>query len=520
MRLNLAFPALPDWRAPGVADPLWRSALARLGGVWAVLILVFASDWAAMARQWWDISTYNHILLIPPILAALVWQRAAELAKLQPEMWWPALIGAAGAVFLWVLGAFSGLDLARQLAAVLMLVTSVPLLLGPRVTAGLAFPLAYMTMLVPFGDELVPALQMVTAAITVALVHLIGVPAEIDGVFIDTPAGLFEVAEACSGVQFLIAMVAFGLLLANTCFSSWRRRVAVFALCLVVPILANGVRAFGTIWIAQVFGMEFAAGVDHIVYGWVFFAIVLAIVIAVAWRFFDRPLDEPPIDGDRLAGAAWLDRPETMRIAPWRALGLGAVIVLSGHGWVAAAERAQATLPDGIDLPQVSGWHRVDYAPTVWWEPRATGADHRLLGRYVDAQGREVDVFYALYSRQKDGAEAGGYGQGALDPDTGWAWLSPGPEVPSGKSERLVTASDVKRLAVTRYRSGDVLTGSNARLKLATMADRITLRARPTAVLILSTEERSGEKAHETIAVFERSAGPIDVWMDRLAGLR
>jgi len=43
-------------------------------------------------------------------------------------------------------------------------------------------------------------------------------------VFIDTPAGLFEVAEACSGVKFLIAMTAFGVLASNVCFVGWKRR--------------------------------------------------------------------------------------------------------------------------------------------------------------------------------------------------------------------------------------------------------------------------------------------------------
>ena len=26
------------------------------------------ADWAEMARQWWDASTYNHILLVPVII--------------------------------------------------------------------------------------------------------------------------------------------------------------------------------------------------------------------------------------------------------------------------------------------------------------------------------------------------------------------------------------------------------------------------------------------------------------------
>ena len=89
-----------------------------------------------------------------------------------------------------------------------------------------------------------------------------------------------------------------------------------------------------------------------------------------------------------------------------------------------------APLPQQIFLPQVPGWQRVDYTPAVPWQPRAAGAEHRLLGRYADDQGGKVDVFIALYSRQSEGHEASGFGEGALREDSPWAWNSAGPATP------------------------------------------------------------------------------------------
>jgi exosortase len=146
----------------------------------------------------------------------------------------------------------AGVAQVTQIAAVAMLIAAVPLMLGERAALGLLFPLAYMGFLVPFGDEAIPMLQTVTAKITIALVHISGIKAQIDGVFIATPAGLFEVAEACSGVKFLVAMIAFGALAAHVCFVSWARRAGFMALCIVAPILANGVRAWGTVYLAQI----------------------------------------------------------------------------------------------------------------------------------------------------------------------------------------------------------------------------------------------------------------------------
>lgn len=473
-----------------------------------------------MARQWWDISTYNHIVLIPPILGWLVWQRWLELRKLEPTIWWLGLVPLAGAALLWVLGAISGLDIASQAGAVAMIGAAVPLLLGPRVSAGLVFPLCYLAFLVPFGEELVTILQTITARITIDLTHLSGIPAVIDGVFIDTPVGLFEVAEACSGVKFLIAMVAFGVLCANVCFLSWRRRFIMMLACVVVPVLANGVRAWGTIYAAQIYGVEKAAGIDHIIYGWIFFAVVLGLVILGAWRFFDRPMNAPMIDAQAIADATWLDRLERQRMPAAGALA-GILLIIGGAlGWATVSDRLAAPLPSHIDLPAVRGWTRADYTPRIWWEPRAGGANHRLLGRYRDGAGHQVDVFVALYSGQGEGREAGGFGQGALMPQSPWSWQSPGPGIGEGKSERLLGGGKVERVAVTWYRTGNLFSGSNAHLKLAVIADHLLLRMRPTAVLILSAEDMPRGSAQRAIEHFRAATGPLDTWMDHITEVR
>lgn len=498
----------------------WRRPLILLGAAFAGLLAAFFGDWAAMADQWWNSSTYTHVLLVPPIIGWLVWQRRGELARLVPSGWWPGLVLFAGALLLWVLGAFAGLNVARQLGVVAMGCGAVLALLGPRLGRALAFPLLYAFFMVPIGDELVPKLQLITAEITIALVHLSHFPATIDGVFINTPAGLFEVAEACSGVKFLVAMIAFGVLTCHLCFKSWTRRAAFMVLAVVAPVLANGVRAWGTIYVAQFKGAEYATGFDHIVYGWIFFALVIALVVLMSWRFFDRSAADPLVDVAAIERSALLDRLAGLRIGGTAALAAMALAVLGGGAWAYAADRLSAPLPKQVFLPEVPGWQRASYAPSVWWEPRASGADHRLLGRYVDGRGHEVDVFFALYSGQSEGREAGGFGEGALTPDGDWSWLAPGPALPDAQAVRLLAQGRVERVAETRYRTGELLTGSNARLKLANIADRLFLRERPTMMLILSAEKRGDAVPEQALSDFRAAAGPIGPWMDRIGGVR
>lgn len=498
----------------------WRAPLVRLAIAWLALITLFLGDWRDMAWQWWDSSTYNHILLIPPILGWLALQRTAETAPLVPRAWWPGLVVTGGAVFLWVLGAFSGLNLARQLAVVVMLQGAALALLGPRVAAAELFPLGYMLTLVPFGDELIPFLQTITAKLTMALLAVTQVPATIDGVFITTRFGYFEVAEACSGVKFLIAMIAYGALVSNVCFASWWRRAGFMALSLVVPVLANGVRAWGTIYIARSRGIAFAASFDHVFYGWVFFAVVMGLVMAAGWRFFDRKVDAPLVDGAAIAASPLLARLERQTLPVPAVLAALAAMALAGPVWSAAANGMAAPMPELIALPQVPGWQLAQDAPRAEWHPLHTGADHRLTGRYTDGKGHVVDLSFALYAAQGDGKEAGGFGQGALPLQSHWAWEEPGPVFAGAKSDVIQAPGPVHRLAVTWLHTGNLVTGSNTRLKLANMEDRLLLRARPTMTLILSAEAADGSPPEAAIRSFLAATGPIAPWMDRMAQVR
>lgn len=515
--------SLGNWRMAGLLNRLpdhWRVPLAHVSLAWAGLIALTVRDWVTMIDKWWNISTYNHVLFVPFIVGWLIWTRREDISRLTPQPWWPGLIMIGGALLVWLLGTIAGVNSASQLGAVGLLQTSIITLLGPRVAAAMLFPLGFMLFLVPFGDELVPALQMITAKLVIEMTHWSGIPAVIDGVFIDTPVGLFEVAEACSGVKFLVAMMALGALVAHSCFVSWKRRAIFLTAAIILPILANSVRAWGTVYLAQSQGIEFAAGFDHIFYGWVFFALVVLVLLAAAWRWFDRSPDDLGPDIDAIQASPLLTALSnlTMRgsIALTAILGLGLFFAL----WATLASRVEARLPDQISLPDVAGWELVEYAPEAAWEPRGAGADHRLLGRYRSAAGHDVDVFIAVYSAQGDGREASAVGEGALTPDTPWRWLEAGASHSGAKADYLLAHGQVKRLAETSYRAGTLTTGSSARLRLATMQNRMLLRPQSTILAIISAEESEGQNAAQSIAAFRASLPDDGEWLDRIAGIQ
>src|ERR1700742_3821081 len=100
--------------------------------------------------------------------------------------------------------------------------------------AALSAPLLYLFFLVPFGAFLTPVLQGFTAHFIDVGLGVLGIPHVVDAYFIEIPEGRFVVAEACAGLRFLIASIAFGVLYACLMYRGIWRRLGFIAASMVV----------------------------------------------------------------------------------------------------------------------------------------------------------------------------------------------------------------------------------------------------------------------------------------------
>lgn len=489
------------------SDSVWPRHLGALAIVAALLLALFSRDLGDMAAIWWTNTTFGHCLFIGPVAAWLTWERRAELSRLEPVAWAAGLLLVLAGGTGWLLGDAASVAFARQLGLVMMMQGAVVTLLGPNVACGLLFPLGYALFLVPFGDELEPPLQAVTVRIVMPLLDLLGLPATSDGVLIHAGRYWFEVAEACSGSKFVLAMAAFATLVAATCFRTWRRRAAFMGMALAVPVLANGVRAAGTIYAAHLWGIERATGVDHIVFGWLFFGLVMAGVLALGWRWFDRAPDAPAFDPDRLQGV------------PSRALPLApaavSVVLLAASfpAWSAATAGRIAPLPARMVLPDVPGWSRAPLDVRAAWQPHHPGADHFLFGRYTD--GRDsIDVAIAAFARQREGAELVAFGTGVLRQDDRWVRVADEAPLAGGGVMRIMAPGPVERTVATWYRVGGTTASGGKRVKLETMKARLLGTDQAAVALHLSV---TGPDARAAMTRFLAAAGEPGAIVDRAA---
>ncbi|WP_343847159.1 exosortase A [Bowmanella denitrificans] len=259
-------------------------------GLWLALFFPTIKDAVLI---WERSETYAHCFLIFPICVYLIRRNWSQLAEQVIEPSAVALIPIVGVLILWLMGNLVHVAAVEQLTAFALLPLFYWLILGKAVCRAMLFVLFFWMFSVPEGEFLIPRLQDVTADITVIALRLSDIPVFREGLYIAVPGGLFEVAVACSGIRYLIASFSLGTLYAYLTYSKWYKRFIFIVFALLLPILANGIRAYGIVMIAYLSDMKHATGVDHLVYGWLFFGVVIFIMFSIGniWRDPDRPLD-------------------------------------------------------------------------------------------------------------------------------------------------------------------------------------------------------------------------------------
>lgn len=399
-------------RRPAVGMPVatFRKYCAVLGMLLAAILVLFADTFLSMARTWANSDTFLHGTLIFPISAWLIWLKREKLARTPVDGYWPGLLLLLGLSLTWWCANALGVQVVQQLAVVAMIVGSVITTMGPAFSRRIAFPLGYLIFAVPIGEALVPYLMDYTATFTVEALNLTGVPVFREGRYFSIPAGNFEIARACSGIRYLLAALALGTLFAYMMFHDNRKRMFFIAFSFVMPIVANGLRAYAIVLMAQYLGIETASGVDHVIFGWVFFGIIMLLMFYVGSLFADgveKParttLGLPPADSAPLPASVVL---------------LGAAVVSAAAGPALALNRYQQPPPERTTLSampvEIPGWRRAAPGDSEW-RPRFLGADHEEFQRFLSGRAA-VDVAIIRYRGHAQGGELANSENSFADP--------------------------------------------------------------------------------------------------------
>lgn len=373
-------------------DASWDSKLILL--LLAALLcwfVAYAPLLYTAVRTWAISEIFHHCFLVLPAVGYFFWIDRHKLSDLtlQPCLWFfPALLALS---FLGVFACAGQIQVLGHIAAFLSLPVAACLVLGVQFAKAFYFPLLFVVFAIPLGEQFVPVLQTITAQLAVWILKLLNIPVFNNGLYIDIPAGSFVVAEACSGISFLIASVVFGVVFSHLGFSSLRGKLLFILFSASFPIIANALRVVGIILIGHYSDMQYATGADHIVYGWVFFSIVLFCLYLIG-KAFGGNLSV------QYAAPSGGIRPREMR-RTFPTLVVVVVVFLLTFFWRALLIQQSSQLAYERQFPELDQLAVERVASS--WQPQFEGATQiRTLSVPFEAAGGldAADVYLAWYA--------------------------------------------------------------------------------------------------------------------------
>lgn len=311
--------------------------LWRILAISAALIFAYATVLAKLGNDWWTDENYSHGLLVPVIIAFILWSQRERLARVtqRPSMLW-GLAGVLSAlVALWAGTAGAELFMQRT-SLVLMLAGTILYFWGFRLLQLLIVPLFLLLLAIPIPaiifNKIAFPLQLFASRCAVWAMTLFDIPVLRQGNVIELmPLGAretkkLEVVEACSGIRSLMTLVTLAVVFAYfthpredsggndgrgdnpgdnpgdkrqappsnisssiasglsklKSYGFWRSTIIVLS-AVPIAIFTNALRVSGTGVLAHYYGTQIADGFFHSFSGWVIYVVAFLMLFGVGW---------------------------------------------------------------------------------------------------------------------------------------------------------------------------------------------------------------------------------------------
>jgi exosortase len=238
----------------------------KVGLVVIVLALLYFRVLGELATAWWTDDAASHGMLIPPLALYVAWLRRDRILAETPA---PTARG------LWVIAFGCVTFLAGQLGAefflsrlsfVIVLTGLIWTFWGLGRLKQLCFPLLLLVTMIPLPalvwNALASPLQLFASDVATNLAQVLGVAVYRDGNVIHLAQISLGVAEACSGLHSLSALMIAALLLGFLQSSSILIRIVLFAASIPLAIAVNILRVTGTALLAD-YCQDIAFGFYH-----------------------------------------------------------------------------------------------------------------------------------------------------------------------------------------------------------------------------------------------------------------
>lgn len=234
-------------------------------------------------KHWLPNLNQEHGKLVIPIAIGLAWfhrKRLKEVAKTPSNWSWLFLVGG----FLLVLLGTRAQQPRITMLAIPMIIFGIVLYIwGSEVGKILAFPIFFLVFMIPVGalQQASFRLQFLITGAVQALSSLIGIKTDAVGTTLRAVNGAwgFDIAEGCSGIRSLVAIIMLTAIYTHIFEQVWWKKIVLLVFSIVFAIIANAGRIFTIILIAKCGYPELAGGIYHEYSGFISFPVALGAML-------------------------------------------------------------------------------------------------------------------------------------------------------------------------------------------------------------------------------------------------
>jgi exosortase len=258
--------------------------------------LLYRHVFVKLVHDWWTDDNYSHGFLIIPIAAYLAWERRGRFIATTTNSSPFGLVVVIGSILVLMAGVLGAELFVTRISLLGALVGSLLFLFGWQRLRVMAFPLAFLLLMIPIPaiifNQIAFPLQLLASRVGEVTLSAADIPVLREGNVLILANTTLEVAEACSGIRSLVSLLTLGIVFGYLSDQRAWARTLIALSTVPVAILANGARVAGTGIAAHRFGPEAAQGFLHEFSGIVVFAAAFAMLMLLQ-RLLARFLPQP-----------------------------------------------------------------------------------------------------------------------------------------------------------------------------------------------------------------------------------
>lgn len=183
------------------------------------LLAVYVSVIADMAVEWARFPSLSHGFAVPLVSAYLIWRRRGLIGSEPLDSIPAGLPVLTIALGLLVIGILTGESFVSRISLPLALLGMTLYLTGSGVTRLVWPAIAYLVFMIPFPYLPLRAVtfqsRLIEAGVTAWTLQWLGVPVTQQGVMLYLPSMTLEVADDCSAIRAIPALLALGVAYAH-----------------------------------------------------------------------------------------------------------------------------------------------------------------------------------------------------------------------------------------------------------------------------------------------------------------